>query len=264
MAFITDRSGESEIWLRNQGGGWERPVVRQSDFPAEQTQLFHSAALSPDGKRVAYSRNARWWVSPVSGGRASPAGAADAQGPGGPSWSPDSSSIAYLGISGGRLHMAVRRIGDQQPRFLIPGTADQCASAPVWSPDGDWIACGGPGQSVLLVSPDGKQRRSLPSPVRAADQHFVLVWSQDGETVYVASSFPPKARLDAISVRTGTSRRIGEYPAALSFRTIPPYTLSGSLSGDGKSFATTVFNLRSDLWLLKGFPQPRRNWFSED
>jgi WD40 repeat protein len=178
-----------------------------------------------------------------------------------PSWSPDSSSITYLGGSGGKLHVAVTRVGSQQPQFLLPGTANQCASAPVWSPDGRWIACGGFSQTVLLVSPDGKQHRSLPSPVPPASNRFVLVWSRDAEMIYVASSHTQKARLDAIDVRTGRSRKIVEYPQELRISTPNTYSLSGSLSRDAKSFATTVVNTKSDLWILEGFPQPRRHWF---
>jgi WD40 repeat protein len=271
MAFLTDRSGEAEIWLRNSGGGWERPVVRERDFPDDAQQSYQSAglsiqsvALSPDGKRIAYCSHGKQLVSPISGGRASLVTTGNEVGTGAPSWSPDGSSIAYLGLSGGRLHVAVARIGSQQPQLLISNTADQCASAPVWSPDGHWIACGGPGQSILLVSPDGKQRRHLPSPAQAADENFFLVWSRDSETIYVASSLTPKARLDAVHVRTGEPRRIAEYRQGLSFRTFAAYSPSGSLMRDGKSIATTIFNSKSDLWILEGYPQRRRRWFSFD
>jgi hypothetical protein len=45
------------------------------------------------------------------------------------------------------------------------------------------------------------------------------------------------------------------------FGTPNTFMLSGSLSRDGRSFATTVLNSKSDLWMLEGFPQPRRRWF---
>ena len=99
------------------------------------------------------------------------------------------------------------------------------------------------------------------SPVPASYQGFVLVWSRNAETIYVASSTTPKARLDAIDVRLGSSRRIAEYPGERNFFTPNTYSLSGSLSRDAKSFATTVRNDRSDLWILEGFPQFRRRWF---
>jgi Tol biopolymer transport system component len=53
MAFITNRSGESEIWLRSPDGHWEHPIVRQSDFSGGPQRVFQSVALSPDGTRRA-------------------------------------------------------------------------------------------------------------------------------------------------------------------------------------------------------------------
>ena len=261
MAFISDGSGESEIWLRSSSGNWERPVVRQSDFPNDPGQVFEGVSLSPDGTRLAYVRQGRLWVSPVSGGRASPAVVGSEGETSVPSWSPDGSSIAYIVVSGGKRQVAVTRIGSQQPQFLVPGTAGQCASAPAWSPDALWIACGGFDRTVLLASPDGNERRRLPIPVPAASQGFVLVWSRNAETIYVASSTTPKARLDALDVRLGRSRKIAEYPRELVFSTFTTHQLSGSLSRDAKSFATTVFNQKADLWILEGFPRPRRRWF---
>jgi serine/threonine protein kinase len=258
MAFITNRSGESEIWLRSSDGHWERPIVRQSDFSDDPQRVFQSVALSPDGTRVAYVRSGRLWVSPVSGGKASEAVAGGKAEFGGPSWSPDGSSLAYMAIAGGAYHLAVARVGSREPVFFVPGMPPQCRSAPVWSPDGRWIACGGAGETVLLVSPDGAQRRSLPSPVSPSYDRFVLVWSRDAATIYVASSRAERSRLDAIEVRSGNIRRIAEYARDVIFSNGNAYTLGGSLSRDEKSFATTVFNRRADLWMLEGFPQPRR------
>jgi serine/threonine protein kinase len=261
MAFITNRSGESAIWLRSASGDWERPAVRQSDFPNDPHQPFNSVSLSPDGRRLTFHRHQRLWISPVSGGRGSPAVVGGEGETSAPSWSPDSSSITYIGHSGGKPYVAVMRVGSQQPQFLIPDTAGLCLSAPVWSPDGLWIACGANEKTVLLVSPDGKQRRSLQSPVPVSNEGFVLVWSRNADTIYVASSTTAKSRLDAIDVRFGRSRSIAEYPGRLIFHQQIFNTLSGSLSHDGKSFATTVRNDRANLWILEGFPRYLRRWF---
>jgi hypothetical protein len=77
----------------------------------------------------------------------------------------------------------------------------------------------------------------------------------------VASSRTEKSRLDAIDVRNGNIRKIAEYAQDLIFSNGDAYTLAGSLSSGGKSFATTAFNRKADLWTLEGFPQPRRSWF---
>ena len=124
-----------------------------------------------------------------------------------------------------------------------------------------WIACGGPGKTVLLVSPDGAQQRSLPSPVNSFYERFVLVWSRDAATILVASSLAGRSRLDAIDVRSGNIRGIAEYTKDVIFSDGDPYMLGGSLARDGKSFATTVLKHKADLWMLEGFPQPGRPWF---
>jgi hypothetical protein len=131
----------------------------------------------------------------------------------------------------------------------------------VWSPDGRWIACGGPGETVLLVSPDGARQRSLPSPVSPFYDRFVLVWSRDAATIFVASSIAGRSRLDAIDFRSGNIRGIAEYARDVIFSDGDAYFLGGSLARDGKSFATTVLNHKADLWMLEGFPQPGRHWF---
>jgi Tol biopolymer transport system component len=261
LAFITDRSGESEIWLRNPSGSWERPVVGQNSFPTGPAGDFENVSLSPDGTRLAYGRHGRIWISPISGGHASEATAGDEFQDGSPSWSPDSSSITYRVFSGGKGYVAVAQLGSQESQFLVPGTAGQCLSAPVWSPDRNWIACGSDNQTILLVSPEGKQHRRLPSPVSAASNGFVLLWSRDTKMIYVASSHTGNARLYAVEVETGKSRSIAEYVPPLQFLCPTTYSLSGSLSPDGKSFVTTVRNTKSDLWTLEGFPRPRRHWF---
>ena len=53
MAFITDRSGQDEVWLRDARGDFERPIVTQSDFPDDKTLSIYNAAISPDGGRIA-------------------------------------------------------------------------------------------------------------------------------------------------------------------------------------------------------------------
>lgn len=258
MAFITLRTGDSEIWLRSPDGRWERPLVRQSDFQDKPAE-FESVALSPDGTRVAYLRSGRLWVSPVSGGKASEVVTDGNLAFGGPSWSPDGSSLAYMVTVGGVYSLAVARVGSHQPLVLVPGA--HCGSAPVWSPDGRWIACGGAAETVMLVSPDEAQKRSLPSPVASWYDRVVLVWSREAATLYVASSRAERSRLDAIDVRSGQIRKIAEYSRDIVFSDANAYTLAGSLSRDGKSFATTVFTRKAGLWMLEGFPQPTRSWF---
>ena len=72
-----------------------------------------------------------------------------------------------------------------------------------------------------------------------------------------------RARATEMPPRSPAQVRMRTAPG-LNFRTVAAYCLSGSLSRDGKSIATTVFNTKSDIWILEGFPQPRHGWFSRN
>jgi serine/threonine protein kinase/Tol biopolymer transport system component len=259
MAYITDRSGVSEIWLRSVGGVWDRPIVQQSDFPDDPDRSFSLLSLSPDGNRVVYSRHGRVWISPTSGGKSSKAVVGEESGMSGISWSPDSASIAYIADSG-KKQVAIMRIGSAEPQQVIPGMTGKCESAPVWSPNNEWIACGTK-QKVLLVSwPDGKTIKEWDAPVPISNSYSVLVWSKDSARIYVASSSRPPARLDAIDVRTGDSRTVVKYEQDLLFTVGYTYSLTGSLFRDGNSLATTIRKRKSDLWILEGLKMPKRRW----
>ena len=55
LAWVTDRSGPGEIWVRSLDGS-DRPVVTAADFPAGTNKSFMNPSLSPDGDRLIYTR----------------------------------------------------------------------------------------------------------------------------------------------------------------------------------------------------------------
>jgi serine/threonine protein kinase/Tol biopolymer transport system component len=73
FAYLTDRSGSYEIWLKSTQEGWERPIVRKGDFSDGVNSVMTSLAFSPDGGRIAYARSLiskhSIWISPLSGAR---------------------------------------------------------------------------------------------------------------------------------------------------------------------------------------------------
>ena len=215
-----------------------------------------AVALSPDGARLAFTFHGKLWVASTAGGGLSVVMPTKFDGM--VTWSPDSQSVAFGG--GGDGAMWVVRIGSDQTPFRLPRTVI-CQSAPVWSPDGQWIACGNPPDTILLVSPDGQRQRILPSPAPPARQGYFQMWSRDAQTLYVGSSAQRKPKLYAVDVKTGRSRLIAEYDAGAAFNTAYFRSISGSLMPGGKGIATTVLYRRSDIWMLEGFPQPRRGWF---
>jgi Tol biopolymer transport system component len=98
FAYVTERNGNDEIWLRNWPGVYERPVVTSRDFQAMVLGLG-IPAISPDGTRIAYGVLQRdpkhvgaMYVSPRSGG----APTWIAEGGGGQTWSPDGQSLAFF------------------------------------------------------------------------------------------------------------------------------------------------------------------------
>ena len=253
MAFVTNRSGTYEIWLRSASGDWERPIVTQNDFPDEKDPRFENVTLSPDGNRVAYTLRTQTgfavWISPASGGKPMAAGSGYT-----PSWSPDGAFLAYI-VFTGRGEIAIVRIGSPAAPIVYPDSSAR--TPPIWSPDGRWIAFGS-GQELVLISPDTKNSRRIPCPVRPNNQNFVMVWSRDSSTIYMASSQSETAQLFAVDVKTGRATKIADLGKDVSFGLGINYCLSASLSPDGKSFLTTARTEKADLWILEGFPRPGR------
>jgi eukaryotic-like serine/threonine-protein kinase len=255
--FVTNRSGGSEIWARNNPGNWERVIVALKDFPSQKTVTFDYAAVSPDGLKLAFRAlpQRRAYVSPSTGGQFVDIMPSSDQLTSVISWSPDSRSLACQVRRQGNYYLAIVHVGSQKAPDYLAG--ESMVTAPAWSPDGRWIAYGSSTaeENLILVSPDGKILRKLNSPVRPASQRYVLAWSQDSSTIYIASSLSGKARLDALDVQSGKSRKIVDYGSDLDFRTISNLGLSACLSADGKSFSTTVLISKSDLWIVEGFPK---------
>ena len=248
FAYITRRNGTDELWVRSAEGNFDRPVVTAKEFPTLEVLL--SPIFSPDGSRIAYTallagaaRRRSLSISPAGGG--APTVVADGYAP---TWSPDGRKIAFLWIRpDGSIPLATVSVGAEPSAILtgIPGL-----NGPEWSPSGKWIAVS-TFMGVMLISPDGKEMRTLPAPNMPA-----LAWSNDSKTLYGLAYNADPPSLKAMDVATGSVRTLAEYH--LRFQPLPlienSYTGSTriSLAPDGKSVAVGTASSQADLWILDG------------
>jgi serine/threonine protein kinase len=259
FAYITNRSGTPEIWLRNRSDGSERLIMGSRELPGANA-LF-DCAISPDGTRVAYRAHrgaeVSIWVSPVSGEAPvrlwdDPARSVQR----GPSWSPDGNWIAYYGARGGRPAIMKARVGANTPAEFLGYMA---RNEPVrWSPRGAWIAFRD-GESLRIISPDGKQNRMISDHVWET-----YGWSKDGAMLY-GIGYSANGRLVLGSIDLASEREtqiadLGAPPPAFYFaedESQLPYR-GFSLHPDGRSFLTSVFRAKTQIYLLRDFDRIAR------
>jgi eukaryotic-like serine/threonine-protein kinase len=262
LAWVTDRNGPYEIWVRSSAGS-ERPAVAAAQFPDDKNRWFMDPSPSPDGQKLIFVRIEhggidRLWILSLAGG--SPVRLTNVE-PGsemGGSWSPDGSRFAYVQVAAGkRSLMVVRTSGDAAPLTL---RANVGHPVPVWSPSGDWIAFGDD-KGWNLISPDGKSSRLLGDlPTQS------VVFSRDGRLIYGIMAGDHSKDLSAYSgdrailfsrdlttLRQTIIKDLGpDFVAKTNFAPGIRFTLTP----DGKSLTYVTGKSHSDLWMLQGFRQP--------
>ncbi len=262
LAWVTNRSGPYEIWVR-QPDGSDRPVVTAADFPTGANRGFMNPALSPDGNRLIYTRIddagvTRLWMSSLAGGSPVRLTNLEHDSEYGGAWSPDGSRFTYLQILSGRQSLVtVKTSGNATPSVLKD--LGEGYYLPDWSPAGNWITYRDD-RGWNLISPDGKSTKSLGK----IDTDY-LAFSKDGKLLYGIQTGDTEAdqdratlfSLDPVTLRQKTIRELGkEFRPSSSW--IPGIRFS--LSPDGKSFVYGTAKERIDIWMLQGYRQP--GWLS--
>jgi TolB protein len=246
-AFVTDRTGSPQIWIKSKGDGWQRPLITEADFANFWVASFEDTTFSADGQRIAYtvtgSKGHALYVSNVMGGPPLRL-LTDNNDQRAPAWSPDGAWIAFVENASGRWSLAKVASGgtDKAVRIRsLPGPCD-----PQWSPKGDWITCVTE-EGLALISPDGSSTRPI------SRQNWLLQgWNKDGSAIYGVVQLPNRHRaLAVIDVAKPTERIVTELPMAAAT------AIQGfSLSPEGDRFLTAVGRPRADIWVLEGFERP--------
>jgi eukaryotic-like serine/threonine-protein kinase len=248
MAFVTDRSGHEEIWLRSQEGDWQQPLVTSSAFNGSPTYLLSAPAFSPDGGRLAYNRAGpegyQIWISPVAGGppiQLDPSGTNQDS----PSWSLKGDWVWWVQFA----KIMKMRVGARaRPEVVVSPVVPY--SPLQWAPDGTWVAFNSPA-GLSVVSPETQAVRVMHEQIWMA-----FAWSADSKRIYGIRQSDDLKHLTftAMDIASGAEHVVSAdiMPLPVSSRPVRGLTRLSPTT-----FLASIAKVRSDVWLLEGFqPEP--------
>ena len=203
IAYVSDRSGNFEIYIQQVSGGAYRNI---SENPADDVQ----PAYSPNGKQIAFvssrssTSNLRYegydlplmggdiWVMPALGGSARRV----AKEGNFPSWSSDSSAIIYTG--GPAYNQKIYRVGalGDQPREIVSKLNPEDGPPrfllyPSYSADERWIvfeadsATGFGPRDIWVLNSESGEVQHIAKGLRPS-------WNADSTTIIYSSAEPGK------------------------------------------------------------------------
>jgi Tol biopolymer transport system component/imidazolonepropionase-like amidohydrolase len=195
LAYVSDRGGTMDLWIRDLAAGAERHVAQ----PGSEAY----PAWSPDGSRIAFlsvrGLSSDLQVLDLVSGEVS-AVRHDLFTPGRPTWSADGSVLALsvhqryssrFREGTNEIQLVSLEAGAERDRIVTPflhrSIGTRGTDGPVWSPDGKLMAFAADGALwTVEVSPSGEPigplRRLLDG---AAD---ALSWTRDSESLLVQTS----------------------------------------------------------------------------
>lgn len=260
FAYVTDRAGPLEIWLRSEDGQWDQPLVKSDQF-SSWTIALGSLSFSPKGERVAYQRLStegyRIWLSSREGGAPIRLASGDVY-QDAPTWSPEGDWVAFVQALGGKWDLVKAQPG--RTADVIARDAVVPASRPQWSPNGEWIAFQSPA-GLSLIRPDGTGRRLISElfpngelSQSVNEDWLTFAWNPTDNQLYGLRRDDDRVHvsLAALNPANGKLRVIGHYPDPLPIANQP---IRG-FTWTGREFATSIAHVKSDIWILDGFGRP--------
>ena len=265
FAYVTDRTGNPQIWLENLEGYLHQPIVTDADFDNAQSNSVGALAFSPDGSKLAFQRagtasgqpeGSRLWIMPLAGGKPVTIGGSETY-QDAPTWSPRGDWIAYLSRLDrpGSVNLMKAQVGGRSaPIVLYQNGIPPFIARPRWSPDGNWILCE-TFEGLTLVDANGTR----PPRVIGEGGWFTYGWDKEGRHIYglrttddlnhymLVSVDPDKGEQRVINASLGT------IPQALQ-------PIRGFSRLPNGAFLTSIARVRSDIYLIEGFQLPRTWW----
>lgn len=247
VAFVSDRGGSLEIYVRGFGGaGVDTPLTTDGGQNVQP-------AWSPDGRLIAFHSYQRGgvWVMPARGGTPRQVAAVGSR----PAWSPDSRRIVFqsdeqadASPSGfGAQVGSTLSIADTEGGTPLPLTRSDAPvgghASPAWSADGRYVAFtvfeGGPNNGIWIVEPPSGTPRTL----HQAAKLYESVFSPDGSALFVASgdSFVTRLPFDAATGTLSGPSEVIPVPGVPGLRGI-------AISHDGRRLGFAGVTLDSQIW----------------
>jgi hypothetical protein len=209
IAFVSDRSGNSEIYLMNADGSGLRNLT---NHPAGDG----SPAWYRDGIHLAFVSNrnglaADIYVMDTFGLIPRRLTNHPTTWDGTPTWSPDGNRIAFGSTRDGNNEIYVMNAdGTDQVRLTNHPAHDR---SPAWSPDGRHIAFvsdrDGPSE-IYVMEPDGSDVRRL---THTGAWHGGVAWSSDGSRIAFNSNYHGSLQVYVMDADGYNLRRLTDHPA---------------------------------------------------